>query len=84
MEKKINVLGTEYIIFQQSEDSRLVDCDAFCDKTTKEIHVGKFPDDCSLGKPDVYEKKILRHEIVHQEQVQAESLITMQVLSCAM
>lgn len=65
MEKKINVLGTEYTIYQQSEDSRLVDCDGFCDKTTKEIHVGKFPDDCDLGNPDVYEKKIVRHELVH-------------------
>ena len=65
MEQKINVLGTEYTIYLQSEDARLAECDGFCDKTTKEIHIGKFPDDCDLGQPAVYEKKILRHELVH-------------------
>lgn len=65
MEKKINVLGTEYTIFLQSEDERLIDCDGFCDKTTKEIHIGRFPADCDLGNPLVYEKKIMRHELVH-------------------
>ena len=65
MEQKINVLGTEYTIYLQSEDARLAECDGFCDKTSKEIHIGKFPDDCELAQPEVYEKKILRHELVH-------------------
>lgn len=62
---KINVLGTVYTIFHESDDERLANCDGFCDKTTKEIHIARFPDDCDLGMPAVYEKKLLRHELVH-------------------
>lgn len=65
MEKKVNILGTEYTIFLQSEDKRLANCDAFCDKTTKELHICRLDDDCDLGNPKAYEDKLVRHEIVH-------------------
>ena len=65
---KINVLGTEYTIYEKTEeqDYRLKDCDGFCDKTSKEIVVIKIIDDnCDLHKPKWYTDKLLRHEIVH-------------------
>lgn len=65
---KINVLGTEYTIYERAEeqDHRLKDCGGYCDKTSKEIVVLKLTDDnCDLNKPKWYTDKVLRHEIVH-------------------
>ena len=49
---KINVLGAEYTltVCQGSKESRLKDCDGFCDETTKEILVENYED--SKGEPD--------------------------------
>lgn len=64
----VNILGTEYTIYQrtQDEDERLKNCDGYCDKTTKEIVVLTInKDNCELGNPDAYARKVLRHECVH-------------------
>ncbi len=62
---KVNILGTEYTIKEcmAAEDSYLVNCDGYCDKTTKEIVIKKENGD--LGDFEVYKKKVMRHEIVH-------------------
>ena len=64
---KINVLGTEYGIYERSEeeDGLLKDIDGYCDKTTKTIVVTKQKQDSELGDWEVYRRKILRHEIIH-------------------
>ena len=38
---KISVLGTDYTVhfIPEGEETRLKDCDGFCDETTKEIDV---------------------------------------------
>lgn len=65
--KKINVLGTEYTIEIKSraEDINLQKCDGYCDKTSKKIVVMKEDEECNLECFDVYQKKIIRHEIIH-------------------
>lgn len=67
----MNVLGTEYKIFKhkRNQDNRLSNKDGFCDVYAKEIVVLE----CEEDKDDIdqmhnlqfYEKKILRHEIIH-------------------
>lgn len=64
---KINVLGTEYTIheFTRAQDKSLNDCDGYCDKTSKKIVVCAKDDDCDLENFKIYQKKTLRHEIIH-------------------
>lgn len=64
---KVNILGTEYTIAKcnKEEDSLLEDMDGYCDKTTKRIVVSKPTPDSNLGDYEVYQKKIMRHEIIH-------------------
>ena len=69
---KIMILGTEYKVTKrkESEDVKLCDCDGYADFTTKEIVLREFSEKeknepqsvCDLT---VYQKKVLRHEIVH-------------------
>lgn len=42
--RKINVLGAEYTlsICCEDEDSRLAECDGFCDETSKELVVDSY------------------------------------------
>lgn len=67
----INILGTEYTITQchDSDDSRMVDSEGFCDDTTHEIFVetyeGEDGEPNAKAKLDVQRKKVLRHEIIH-------------------
>lgn len=67
MAMKIDVLGTAYTITEasQEEDKLLKTCDGYCDKTIKKIVVLKMPDDNELGDFALYQKKLLRHEIIH-------------------
>ena len=67
MALKIDVLGTEYTILKKSkaEDAYLNNCDGYCDKSSHTIVVTVREDDCELTNFDVYQKKILRHEIIH-------------------
>ena len=64
---KINVLGTEYTIEYKwrHEDSALNNCDGYCDKTTKQIVVTNQENDCDLGNFALYQRKCMRHEIIH-------------------
>lgn len=67
----INVLGTEYTIKRSNkvEDLGLENCDGYCDHSTKTIVIDTFktyeglPD--ALGNFNEYEKKVIRHELVH-------------------
>ena len=69
MEKKtVNILGTEYTIEERTleQDKPLEKCDAYCDKTTKEVVISICDkDNCELHNPEWYRKKLIRHEIVH-------------------
>lgn len=64
---KINVLGTEYTITYASvaEDKMLETCDGYCDKSTMKIVIAKKREDNELGDFERYQKRVLRHEIVH-------------------
>ncbi len=64
---KIDVLGTKYQIHEKTpeQDAELLNCDGYCDKTTKTIVITKEGNDCSLGDFAWYRRKILRHEIIH-------------------
>lgn len=63
--KKVNILGSEWMIeiHKRSDDSSLDNADGYCDKTTKTIVV--IEKDGDLGNFEVYQKKIMRHEIIH-------------------
>lgn len=68
---KINILGTEYTVFKynKDDDNRLSNKDGFCDFYAKEIVVSKQEDDINdidrCRNLIEYEKKCLRHEIIH-------------------
>lgn len=57
----IDVLGTKYTVSYK----HLTDLDGYCDKTTKEIVIVEKDDSYNLGNFERYQKKVLRHEIVH-------------------
>lgn len=67
MTLKIDVLGTEYEILKQSrkENKMLESCDGYCDKTSKKIVVTIKEEDCELDNFEVYQKKTIRHELIH-------------------
>lgn len=66
---KVNILGTEYTIIteaKESEYSTLEDCDGYTDSSIKQIVVRKMESyKGSLEDLKMYERKVLRHEIVH-------------------
>lgn len=60
--KKVNVLGTEYIIYFETkeENPAILTCSGYADFTTKEIHINKETYNWyGLGL------KTIRHEIIH-------------------
>lgn len=63
---KINILGTEWELVErsESEDSNLINCDGYCDWTTKTMVIEREMSG-SLGNMEKYIKKVKRHEIVH-------------------
>ena len=65
--KKINVLGTEYTIsvLSKQEDKFLENCDGYCDKTSKKIVVKAKDDGNELDHFEIYQKKVIRHELIH-------------------
>lgn len=65
--RRINILGTEYTIQIKDKDADpfLNQCDGYCDKTTHKIVIAAEDDNNELGNYEVYQKKILRHEIIH-------------------
>lgn len=60
MEKTtVNILGTEYTVEERTveQDKELKDCNAYCDKTTKEIVISICDkENCSLHNPEWYRK----------------------------
>lgn len=67
---QINILGTDYSVSIRSDSPKLQDdCDGYVDTTTKEIVI----EDMAIHKKDpnskkdlaVYQRQVLRHEIVH-------------------
>ena len=65
--KVVNVLGTDYTvsIASKDEDKYLEKCDGYCDKTSKKIVVLSKSDDNELENFEEYQKKVIRHEIIH-------------------
>lgn len=63
----LDILGQPWtIVFaSQAEDKLLEDCDGYCDKTTHRIVVSSMSEDCTLGDPIQYKRKLIRHEIIH-------------------
>ena len=63
----LNILGTEYSleILNKRDDPYLEEVDGYCDKTTKRIAVAEKSEKCELGDFDSYQRKVIRHEIIH-------------------
>lgn len=66
--RKIDVLGTEIrVLFrEQKQDECLKECDGYFD-SSEDLIVVKIQekDSMSLGNLENYQKKVLRHEIIH-------------------
>lgn len=65
-DRKINILGSEWTIKEQSETENdlLKNCDGYCDWTTKEIVIER-EFNGMLSDMQRYINKVTRHEIVH-------------------
>lgn len=66
--RSIDVLGTEIrVMFKdQKQDETLKECDGYFDSSENLIVVKIIePDAMSLGNLENYQKKVLRHELVH-------------------
>ena len=67
--RKVKVLGTKYkILFVDENNKRLNACnaDGITDNTTKELIIGYWQQrENSVHDLDEYQKKVIRHEIVH-------------------
>lgn len=63
----VSILGQVYSIsfLSENEDKLLKTCDGYTDKTTHRIVIAEKSDSCDLGDFKVYQKKVLRHEVVH-------------------
>ena len=69
--RKINILGAGYTlsVCSEDEDSRLAECDGFCDETSKGLVVDNYSK--HIGDPtckknlQVQIRKNKRHEIIH-------------------
>lgn len=66
--RAINVLGTQIKVQfrEEKQDKTLESCDGYFD-SSESLIVVKIPikDDMSLGNLENYQKKVLRHEIIH-------------------
>lgn len=68
-DKTVNILGTEYrIVFATEEQDEKFDefMDGYTDPTVKVIAIRKIQEENdSVANIKIYEKKVIRHEIVH-------------------
>lgn len=65
---KVNILGTDYeILYQEKEENtKLEEANGLCETYSKKLIVEKVPDHpMNLEKVEEFQKKVLRHEIVH-------------------
>ena len=65
--KEFMVLGTPYTLEIRSvaEDAMLRTCDGYCDKTSKLLVVTAPEAECELDDFSVYQRKVIRHEVIH-------------------
>lgn len=67
----VNILGTEYQILQQNkrENPKLENANGLCEQYAKKIVLSTFDDAkqdvMCVEKLEEFEKKVLRHEIIH-------------------
>lgn len=66
---KLNILGTEYmVIFDKEETNKhIVNCDGYCDFTTKKIYIRDDLVEQGYEHENLteFQNRCLRHEIVH-------------------
>lgn len=64
---KVRILGALYIIEEKTmqQDGFLGECDGYCDKATRLIRVAAKKPDCQIADFERYQRKVLRHEIIH-------------------
>lgn len=67
---KVNILGTEYEVMYDllSNNGKYKDYSGYCEYYAKEIHVRKHmkqDGDYDAKDINVFEKKVLRHELIH-------------------
>lgn len=67
IKRNISILGTPYTveILAPKKEPLLKECDGFCDKTTHRIVVSTKADYCDLDDFDAYQRKVIRHEVIH-------------------
>lgn len=67
IKQALNILGTEYTLClaTEQEDPKLKRIDGYCDKTSKRLVVAEKADDSDLDDFAVYQRKCIRHEIIH-------------------
>lgn len=67
IKQPLNILGTEYTlcIASEQEDPKLKKMDGYCDKTSKKMVVSEKAEDSDLEDFAVYQRKCIRHEIIH-------------------
>lgn len=68
MKKEVNILGETYSIYYNSrkKDNTLETKDGYTDNYSKKIVINTtFSEDWDVQDIDIYQKKVLRHEIVH-------------------
>ena len=65
--KFVDILGVRYTIhFATTEEDKLLkSCDGYCDKTTRKLVVSEPKEDSDIEDFGVYQRKCLRHEIIH-------------------
>lgn len=65
---KVNVLGTEYTVEYRGKDEDKMlgtSCDGYCDHTAQLIVVCSADEDWDLADTTMYQKQVLRHELIH-------------------
>lgn len=66
---KVNVLGTEYVISEETVDTdkALTDKDGYCDTSVKKCVIDemKVLNDDSKSNIEDYKKSVIRHELIH-------------------
>lgn len=66
--RRINILGTEYEVINQtvSDNPKLEDANGLCEFYTKQIIVDVVkPDRRTFDNLDAFNKRVYRHEIIH-------------------
>ena len=67
LDTEVSILGTiwDISVVTEEDDPRLATCNGLTDNSSKVIHICQIPPTANCFKPDVFIKKVIRHEIVH-------------------